>query len=245
MGNVVAIVSGKGGTGKTTLTAGLGAALARMNRKVLCIDCDIGLRGLDMVLGMSDAAVMDFSDVMAGRCDLSLAAVPHPTLSHLHLLTAPLSLPAEFSGETGFCALLREARRRYDDILLDSPAGLGVGFRLAVCDADKVIVVVTDDSPTLRAAQAVVGKLPDPAQAHLVMNRMKRCLPRRREAGICDAMDTVGLPFSGLVPEDKLVQLAVREERPLTELTQRGAATAYENIARRLCGEAVLVMRSW
>ena len=141
MGSVIVITSGKGGTGKTSLTGGVGASLALLGKQVLCLDGDVGLRNLDITLGMTDAALMDFSDVMAGRCDLSRAAVPHPTVSGLHLLTAPLTLPGDFPGEAGFQALLQQAREAYDYVLIDSPAGLGPGFRLAVCGADRAIVV--------------------------------------------------------------------------------------------------------
>ena len=239
MGNVMVITSGKGGTGKTALTAGLGAALAGMGRRVLCVDCDVGLRNLDLTLGMTDAAVMDFSDVLTGGCDLSVAAVSHPTLSNLHLLTAPLSLPEGFPGEDGFRALLREARDRYDDILIDSPAGLGVGFRLAVCDADRAIVVAMNDPASLRDAPRVVGELSSLETVHLVVNRVKRRLLRRMSATIDDAMDAVGLPLLGLVPEDSHVLLAANEGKPIAALTQRGAALAFGNIARRLTGEEV------
>lgn len=245
MGNVIVITSGKGGTGKTALTAGIGAALARMDRKVLCIDGDVGLRNLDITLGMTDAAVMDFSDVVTGGCGLSMAAVPHPTLSNLHLLTAPLSLPESFPGEDGFRALLREARDCYDDILIDSPAGLGTGFRLAICDADRAIVVATNDPSSLRDAQRVVGELASLDTVHLVVNRVKRRILRRLGTTIDDAMDAAGLPLLGIVPEDANVLLAANGGKLVSELTQKGAALAFAKIARRLTGEEVPLMRIW
>ena len=106
MGTVIVITSGKGGTGKTSLAGGVGAALSLQGHKVLCIDGDVGLRNLDITLGMADAALMDFSDVIAGRCDLDRAVAPHPTVSNLYLLTAPLTLPEDFPGEEGFRRLL-------------------------------------------------------------------------------------------------------------------------------------------
>ena len=141
MGTVIVITSGKGGTGKTSLTGGIGVALARRGSKILCIDGDIGLRNLDITLGMTDAALMDFTDVISGQCELDRAAAPHPTVSNLSLLTAPLTLPEEFAGEEGFRAMLDQAREVYDYILIDCPAGLGQGFRLATCGADRAVVV--------------------------------------------------------------------------------------------------------
>ena len=150
MGCVIVITSGKGGTGKTSLTGGLGTALALQGHKVLCIDGDVGLRNLDITLGMTDAALMDFSDVIAGRCPLGRAVAPHPSVSGLYLLTAPLTLPEDFPGEAGFRDLLAQARQAYEYVLVDSPAGLGAGFRLAVCDADRAIVVAVSDPSSLR-----------------------------------------------------------------------------------------------
>ena len=245
MGNVIVITSGKGGTGKTALTGGLGAALAGLGRKVLCIDGDVGLRNLDITLGMADAAIMDFSDVVTGGCALSTAATSHPTLSNLHLLTAPLSLPESFPGEEGFRTLLQEARDSYDDILIDSPAGLGAGFRLAVCDADRAIVVALHDPSSLRDAQRVVGELSSLETGHLVVNRVRRRILQRMDATIDDAMDAVGLPLLGLVPEDLSVLLATVQGKLVRDLTQKGAARAYQNIARRLIGEEVPLMRIW
>ena len=180
MGSVIVITSGKGGTGKTSLTGGIGAALALQGRQVLCIDADVGLRNLDITLGMTDAALMDFSDVMAGRCPLARAVAPHPSVSGLFLLTAPLTLPEDFSGEAGFRALLAEARERYDEILIDSPAGLGAGFRLATCAADRAIVVAVSDPSSLRDAQRVVSQLGRIETAHLVVNRVRPRLLRRQ-----------------------------------------------------------------
>ena len=231
MGSVIVITSGKGGTGKTSLTGGIGAALALQGRQVLCIDADVGLRNLDITLGMTDAALMDFSDVMAGRCPLARAVAPHPSVSGLFLLTAPLTLPEDFSGEAGFRALLAEARERYDEIFIDSPAGLGAGFRLV------------SDPSSLRDAQRVVSQLGRIETAHLVVNRVRPRLLRRQGVTIDDAMDTAGLPLLGLVPEDANVILAASSGQPVAQFTQRGAAQAYGNIARRLLGQTVPLMR--
>ena len=243
VGSVIVITSGKGGTGKTSLTGGLGTALAQQGRKVLCIDADVGLRNLDITLGMTDAALMDFSDVMAGRCSLARAVAPHPSVSGLFLLTAPLTLPEDFSGEGGFRALLAQARGMYDEILIDSPAGLGAGFRLAACDADRAIVVAVSDPSSLRDAQRVVTQLGRLETVHLVVNRVRPRLLRRQGVTIDDAMDTAGLPLLGLVPEDANVILAASSGRPVALFTQRGAAQAYDNIARRLLGQTVPLMR--
>lgn len=244
MGSVIVITSGKGGTGKTSLTGGVGASLALLGKQVLCLDGDVGLRNLDITLGMTDAALMDFSDVMAGRCDLSRAAVPHPTVSGLHLLTAPLTLPGDFPGEAGFQALLQQAREAYDYVLIDSPAGLGSGFRLASCGADRAVVVSTNDSSALRDAQRTVTELGRSIDTiHLVMNRIQPKLMRRLRTTIDDAMDAAGLPLLGVVPEDAQVILAANTSQPLILTSRKGAALAYLNIAKRLLGERVPLMK--
>ena len=242
MGCVIVITSGKGGTGKTSLTGGLGTALALQGHKVLCIDGDVGLRNLDITLSMTDAALMDFSDVIAGRCPLGRAVAPHPSVSGLYLLTAPLTLPEDFPGEAGFRDLLAQARQAYEYVLVDSPAGLGAGFRLAVCDADRAIVVAVSDPSSLRDAQRVVSQLPNLETIHLVVNRVQPKLMRQLHTTIDDAMDAAGLPLLGVVPEDRNVPYALNTGIPLRECSNY-AARAYENIARRIMGQRIPLMR--
>lgn len=242
MGTVITITSGKGGTGKTSITGGVAASLALMGRRVLCIDMDVGLRNLDISLGLNDRCLMDFSDVALGRCPLPRAAVEHPDLKGLSLLTAPMTLPPSLTADK-VRALLAEARAGYDYILIDSPAGLGTGFRLAACGADRAIVVATNDASSLRDAQRTVSELEELRQIHLVMNRIQARLLRKLCATIDDAMDAAGLPLIGVVPEDPQVILCANLGRPLAAQGKRGAALACRNIARRLEGERVPIMR--
>ena len=213
-----------------------------MGRTVLCIDMDIGLRNLDISLGLNDRALMDFSDVALGRCPLARAAVAHPALKGLFLLTSPMTMPASLTPEK-VRALLDTARTMYDYVLIDSPAGLGPGFRLAICGADRAIVIATNDASSLRDAQRTVAELDQLRQVHLVMNRIQTRLLRRLRATIDDAMDAAGLPLIGVVPEDPHVILCANLGQPLTSRGQRGAALACWNIARRLEGERVPIMR--
>ncbi|MCI9155398.1 MAG: AAA family ATPase [Lawsonibacter sp.] len=242
MGTVIAITSGKGGTGKTSITGAVAASLALMGRQVLCIDMDIGLRNLDITLGLNDRALMDFSDVALGRCPLARAAVEHPELKGLALLTSPMSLPASLTPEK-VRALLDTARSRYDYVLIDSPAGLGVGFRLATCAADRAVVIATNDASSLRDAQRTVAELSHLRQVHLVMNRIQARLLRRLRTTIDDAMDAAGLPLIGVVPEDPQVILCANLGKPLTSRGKKGAALACWNIAQRLEGQRVPIMR--
>ena len=242
MGVVITVTSGKGGTGKTSVTGGVSASLALMGRRVLCIDMDIGLRNLDISLGLSDRALMDFTDVAMGCCPLARAAVSHPALPGLSLLTAPMSLPQGLT-EQKVRALLDTARTLYDVILIDSPAGLGPGFRLAACGADRALVVATSDASSLRDAQRTVLALSDLRRVHLVMNRIQPRLLRKLRTTIDDAMDAAGLPLMGVVPEDPTVMLAANRGVPLALLERKGAALACWNIAQRLEGRQVPIMR--
>ena len=226
MGQCIAVVSGKGGTGKTSFTAGVGEALALSGRRVLCLDCDVGLRNLDLALGLSDRALMDFSDVAQGRCSLDAAVVEHPQLPGLFLLT--------------------EVRKRYDFCLLDAPAGLGGGFVLATAAADRAVVVTTTDTSSLRDAQHTVMELDrfGSGKLHLVVNRVRKKMLRSMHATIDDAIDKAGLPLIGVVPEDDALLLSLNRGTPLLLSDGQGAAaSAYRNIAKRLQGGKVPLLR--
>lgn len=244
MGTAVVITSGKGGTGKTSLTAGLGSCLAALGRSVLCLDADIGLRNLDLSLGLSDRALMDFTDVISGACSLSSAAVGHPQIPGLYLLTAPVRLPRRPIADRDMSALVAEIKGRFDYCLIDCPAGIGSGFQLAACGADRAIVVSTTDASSLRDAQRTVGELRQgPAAIHLVVNRVRPRLMRRLHTTIDDAMDIAGLPLLGVVPEDEAVTLAANRGIPLVLASRRGASVAYLRIAKRLMGQRVPMPR--
>lgn len=241
MGTAVMITSGKGGTGKTSLTAGVASCLAALGRRVLCVDLDIGLRNLDLTLGMSDRALMDFTDVMDYRCPLLTAAVEQPEIRNLFLLTAPHPSPG--LDQKRFQAVIEEASDYFDFVFMDSPAGLGEGFQLAMAAADRVIVVSAVDPAALRDAQRTVAELHALTQLHLVMNRVQPRLISKLRTSIDSAMDTAGLPLLGVVPEDPKVTMATAAGVPLILTTYKGAAPAYLNIAKRLLGQRVPLLR--
>ncbi len=244
MGQVIAVVSGKGGTGKTSFVSHVGLYLSSLGNRVLCLDCDIGLRNLDIALGMSDCAVTDFTDILEGRYSLREAAMPHPIQKNLYLLTAPSTLHAPIDA-AAFGRLIDEVRSTFDYCLVDSPAGLGSGFHLAITGCDRCVVVTTTDPTSLRDAQRTVmelGHLPK-GKVHLVVNRCKKKLLKSLRQTIDDAIDTAGLPLLGVVPEDEELPLALGRGVPLVFVYNRCASLAYQNIARRLTGEKVPLMR--
>ena len=236
MGISVMVTSGKGGTGKTSHTAGVASCLAALGNRVLCIDLDIGLRNLDIALGLTDLAVMDFSDVMARRCPLLTAATSHPDIKGLYLLTAPMNL--DNPDINRFCSMIDDAKDYFDFIFMDSPAGLGIGFQLAMAAADRAVLVSATDPAALRDAQRTVSELSGTiSEVHLVMNRVQPKLMNKLRTSIDSAMDTAGLPLIGVVPEDPNVTVAATAGEPLVMMTYKGASPAYLNIARRLIGQ--------
>lgn len=246
-GQCIGIVSGKGGTGKTSFAAGAGAALAQRGQRALCLDCDVGLRNLDLAVGITDLAPMDFTDVIEGRCTLEEAAVQHPLIPGLYLLNAPAQGSDGLVTVEQMRALLEEVRERFAFCLLDAPAGLGYGFSLATCGADRVVVITTSDPAALRDAQHTVMELDRfPVGAvHLVVNRVRRKLLRDTGVTIDDAMDQAGLPLLGMVPEDDALPLALSRELPLAvDAPASPAAAAYRNIAARLLGEYQELLKS-
>lgn len=247
MGTVITVTSGKGGTGKTSTAAALASILATLGHSCLALDADVGLRNLDMTLGLADAAVMDFSDVLSGRASLEAAACPHPELPGLFMLNAPTWTTPEQIPEEKMEKLLAQIRESFDYCIVDCPAGIGAGFRLAVRGADRVIVVSGTVPTSLRDAQRVNMELIrlGSAPAQLVVNRVRPRLMRRARITIDDAIDGSGLQLLGLVPEDEDVLLAGEMGVPLILRSDGDAAHAYLNIAKRITGERVPLPRRW
>lgn len=245
IGKVIAVVSGKGGTGKTSFTTLTGMALAQLGKKTLLLDCDIGLRNLDLYLGVSDRALMDFTDVIAGRTTLAQAVVRHPLYSNLYLLTAPVSFGVRLPSKREMQRLIDEIRRHFDFCLIDAAAGIGEAFALATCCADRAVVVTTNDPSSLRDAQRTVMELHrfPSGYLHLVVNRVRRKLLQSLHTTIDDAIDAAGLPLLGVIPEDENVPAVLGRGLSQRLKYRSGALCACENIARRLCGERVRLMR--
>lgn len=243
MGQVLAIVSGKGGTGKTSLCAAIACALARQKQKVLCIDADAGLRNLDISLGMSQEPALPFTSIMNGEYPLEKASV-HPVLSNLHFLTAPVMTQPEDLDRDAFFSMLATAKEQFDYILIDAPAGIGAGFRLAAQMAELAIVVTGGDPAALRdgARTAQAMDAFSHAEAKIVVNRIRRKLFHKLRFTVDDCMDTVGLPLLGIVPEDEAVYLSAASGKPLTRSGKKGAYVACEHIALRILGKKAALL---
>ena len=237
MGELLAVLSGKGGTGKTSVCAGLATALAEAGLDVLCIDCDIGLRNLDISLGMQQISALSFTDVSQGGYSLKQAAV-HPEYPKLHFLTAPINCAAENIDTDAFLAMLAQARQRYRYIFLDDPAGIDAGFQLAARFADRVLLVCGADPASIRDASltahvlARMGK----ASVRLIVNRVNKKIAASLGKTVDDIMDFAGLPLMGVVPEDAQVTLSAAFGKPLLQGNKRLSAAACRRIAKRIKG---------
>ena len=240
MGELIAVLSGKGGTGKTSVCAAVTTALARMGHRVLAIDCDVGLQNLDISLGLSDSGAISFLDVCEGGYGLDQAA-RHHQFSSLSFLTAPLNRSAESVSEEDFGRMVKDARREFDYIFLDAPAGIDAGFELAAKFADRILIVTGADPAAVRDAARAAQRLElmGKTDVRLVVNRVSRRLFATMSVTVDDVMDTAGLPLIGVVPEDQNVTLAAAFGTPLISYTNRGAARACEAIAKRLEGRHV------
>ena len=229
MGEVIAVLSGKGGTGKTSLCAALGTSLAAAGHRVLCVDTDVGLRNLDISLGLAEVPALAFTDVSQAGAPLTQAA-RHPQFPTLFFLTAPVGRSqAEID---------REARADFDFCLLDAPAGVGALFAMAAQAASRIILVTGPDPAALRDA-AHTGELLElmgKREVRLAVNRVSPELYDRMRLTVDDVMDWVGLPLLGVVPEDRNVTLAAARGKPLILYSRRGAAAACRRMARRLLG---------
>lgn len=237
MGELIAVLSGKGGTGKTSLCAGIATALAQMGEKVLCIDCDVGLRNLDISLALYDSDALSFVDVYRGSYKLSQASV-HSEYPNLSFLTAPVNLQAEDVDRQAFGEMLRQARKEFSYVFLDAPAGLDAGFQLCATHADRVILVTNPEPSAIRDAARTGQRLElmKKNQVRIIVNRVKRKLLDVTKRTIDDVMDESGLPLLGVVPEDENVTLAAAFETPLLKYTRKGAAAACKRIAKRIQG---------
>ena len=238
MGEVFAVLSGKGGTGKTSVCAGIAVALAAEGKKVLCIDCDVGLRNLDISLGMSDSSALSFLDVCEGSYSLASAA-RHPEMETLRFLTAPMNCPVEQIDPKPFGEMLLQAKKEFDYIFLDAPAGVDAGFRLVSAFAERILVVTGAGPAAIRDA-ARVGDLLEmegKQDVRLIVNRVSRSMLSTVRMTIDDIMDTAGLPLMGVVLEDPNITLAAAFGRSIHQYARRSdAARAFLRIAERIQG---------
>lgn len=240
MGEVIALLAGTGGMGKTSLTAGLALSLAKGGKKVLCVDCQAGLGTLDIYLGMEQQDVLSYADICRGDYPLSRASA-HPSLPSLHFLSAPVRVAPDEPEPRIFRAVMARARDNYDYILLNTSAGLGEMALLAAQTSDRAVVLCGMDPASIRTAGRVADELQllGKQDVRLVVGRVQPNLMRSMKLNVDDIMDRVGLPLLGLVPEDEQVLLLSASGKFSTG--KKWAFAAFERIAKRIQGQPVPV----
>lgn len=244
MGEAIVITSGKGGVGKTTTSANLGTSLALLGKKVCLIDTDIGLRNLDVIMGLENRIIYDLVDVVEGRCKIHQALIKDKHFEDLlYLLPAPQTSDKTAVNEEQMRNLITLLRPDYDYILIDCPAGIEQGFRNAIAGADRAIIVTTPERPAVRDADRIIGLLEKEQQIEppkLIINRIRgHLLNEDEEMDINGVSDFLKIDLLGIIPDDDGVILAANRKEPIVYDPHNRVSLAYRNIARRILGESV------
>ena len=243
LGEVIVITSGKGGVGKTTTTASLGAALALRGQRVLVVDADIGLRNLDVILGLENRIVFNVVDVAKKICKPSQAIIKSKRSNNLYLLPASQTDDKDVIDEAEIRFVLEQFRREFHYILVDSPAGIEQGFRNACAGAESAIVVTTPEVSAIRDADRVVGLLSSKGiEARLIINRIDFDMVRRGDMlSVRDVQDILGVEILGVIERDEQIIVAANTGEPVVYNPKSKAGQAFTRIAGRLCGEQIAI----
>ncbi len=245
MGEVIVITSGKGGVGKTTTTANIGAGLVNLGNKVVVIDADIGLRNLDVVLGLENRIVYDIVDVVSEQCRLKQALIKDKRFDGLYLLPAAQTKDKDAVSTDQMVKLCNDLRQTHDYVLIDCPAGIEQGFKNAIAGADKAIVVTTPEISAVRDADRIIGLLEaaEVCDPRLIVNRIRPDMVRRGEMMDLDDMrDILAIEVIGVVPDDESVVISTNRGIPTVSDEASFSGQAFRNISLRITGEEVPLM---
>jgi septum site-determining protein MinD len=243
-GKVVTITSGKGGVGKTTITANIATALAMLGKKVVAIDADIGLRNLDVVMGLENRIVYDLVDVIEGRCRLRQAMIKDKRQPDLYLIPAAQTRDKMAVSPSDMILVCDELRQEMDYIIIDSPAGIERGFRNAIAPADEVLIVTNPEVSAVRDADRIIGLLEseEKGPGRLILNRLKPEMVARGDMlSIDDVLDILAIDLIGVIPEDESILISSNRGTPIamSGINGSSASQAFRNVAQRLQGETV------
>ncbi|MEM0951144.1 MAG: septum site-determining protein MinD [Cyanobacteria bacterium P01_H01_bin.74] len=242
-GRVIVVTSGKGGVGKTTTTANIGSGLARLGLKVALVDTDIGLRNLDLLMGLENRIVYNIVDVVEGRCKLTQALVKDKRMPNLALLPAAQTRDKSALSEDQIKGVINSLKATYDFILVDSPAGIEQGFINATTGATEAIVVCTPEMSSVRDADRIIGLLEakeDLKTCKLIINRVRPGMIKNNDMmDVDDVLEILSIKLLGVIPEDQDIIISTNKGEPIVSSDNSLAGTAYRNIARRVNGEDV------
>ena len=244
MSEIIVVTSGKGGVGKTTVTANLGLGLARMNKKVVVVDTDIGLRNLDVVLGLENRIVYNLIDVIEGSCRMKQALIRDKQCDTLYLLPSAQTKDKTAISPEQMVKLTQDLAEEFDYILLDCPAGIEQGFKNAIAGANSAIVVTTPEVSAIRDADRIIGLLQanEMPKIQLIINRLRMDMVKRGEMmSVEDVTEILAVDLLGAIPDDAEVVVATNQGEPLCGKNSP-SGQAFENICRRISGEAVPLM---
>ena len=244
MSELIVVTSGKGGVGKTTATANIGTGLAKLNKKVVMIDTDIGLRNLDVVMGLENRIVYNLVDVIEGNCRKKQALIRDKRFPNLYLLPSAQTRDKTAVTPEQMKKLTDELREHFDYILLDCPAGIEQGFKNAIAGADRAIVVTTPEVSAIRDADRIIGLLEsnEIKRIELLVNRLRMDMIRRGDMmSVDDVVEILAANLIGAVPDDEGVVISTNQGEPLAG-DDTSAGQAFLNISRRITGEAVPLM---
>ncbi|MGM0879984.1 MAG: septum site-determining protein MinD [Bacillota bacterium] len=244
MGEAIVVTSGKGGVGKTTTSANLGTALALLGKKVCMVDTDIGLRNLDVVMGLENRIIYDLVDVAEGRCRLNQALVKDKRFDELYMLPAAQTKDKDSVTPEQVRSMILELKKEHDYVIIDCPAGIEHGFRNAIAGADRAIVITTPENAAVRDADRVIGLLEqEKIPSKLIINRIRQNMMKNGEMlDIDEICQVLAVDLVGIVPDDEKVISAANNGEPTVMNPASRAAIAYRNIARRILGDMVPLM---
>ena len=241
MSEIIVITSGKGGVGKTTVTANLGLGLAKLNKKVVVVDTDIGLRNLDVVLGLENRIIYNLIDVIEGTCRMKQGLIRDKRCENLFLLPSAQTKDKTAVTPEQMIKLTRDLSEEFDYILLDCPAGIEQGFKNAIAGANRAIVVTTPEVSAIRDADRIIGLLQanEMPEIHLLINRLRMDMIRRGEMmSVEDVTEILAVDLIGAVPDDEAVGSATKQGEPLCGQDSL-SGQAFSNICRRITGEEI------
>jgi septum site-determining protein MinD len=245
MGEAIVITSGKGGVGKTTSSANIGTALALLGKKVCMVDTDIGLRNLDVVMGLENRIIYDLVDVAEGRCRLSQAMIKDKRFDELYLLPAAQTKDKDSVTPEQIKEIILELKKDFDYVIIDCPAGIEQGFKNAIAGADRAIVVTTPENAAVRDADRIIGLLESQQLrgAKLIINRVRANMMKNGDMlDIDEICQILAIDLIGVVPDDEHVIKSANSGEPTVMSPTSRASIAYRNIARRIVGDAVPLM---